>query len=147
MNMSKRILLIVVLAAALLSGCKGGVDSPPLVYLVSNGSLVDGFQGPYCWDKGIQGTLCADPMEPYFDETTRFPASGPLQIQLDEPLPSEVTLSLSKEIFGDEVIAETVPVTENLSWSPPVNAGEYILTVHATWKQGNVSYWFSIILE
>lgn len=144
--MSKRIRLLIVLIL-LLTGCGGGVDSPPLVYLVSNGELVDGFQSSYCWDNGVRGTLCVDTIEPYFDETTHLSTSSPIQFLLDTPLPDEVTLSLSRELFGDTVISETVPVTENLEWSPAVNAGEYILTVHANWSQGDVAYWFSISLE
>ena len=136
-----------VVTAFLMVSCGSSVDSSPLIYLVSNGELADGFQGPYCWDKGAGGALCVDPIQPYFDETIRFPASGPIQFLLDEPLPDEVTLSLSRELFGDNVISEKVSVTENMDWYPDVDAGEYILTVGAKWPQGDVVYWFSIVLE
>ena len=145
--MSKKILLVVVFTAMLLAGCGGRVDTPPLVYLVTDSGLVDGFQSSYCWDNGIRGTLCVDSIEPYFDETTSLPSSGPLHIQLDTPLPNEVTLSLSREVFGDTIVSETMPVTENMDWSPAVQAGEYILAVHTVWPQGEIVYWFSISLK
>jgi len=145
--MNKRILSIIVLFSVLLVSCGGSVDSPPLVYLVTDDGLADGFQSSYCWDNGARGTLCVDTIEPYFDETIRLSTNGLIQFLLDEPLPDEVTLSLDKELFGETVISETVPVTENIDWSPAVDAGEYILTVHTKWPQGNVAYWFSIVLE
>ena len=146
--MNKKILLIMLMTTMLLVGCgSGSADSPPLVYLVKDGDLIDGFQSSYCWDNGVRGTLCVDTVEPYFDETTRLSTGGLIRFLLDSPLPDEVTLSLSRELFGDTIISDTVPVTENIDWSPAVDSGEYILTVHARWPQGDVAYWFSIILE
>jgi hypothetical protein len=124
----------------------GGVDSPPLD-LVENGELVDGFQSSYCWDNSVRGTLCVDTVEPSFDETTHLSTVGLIRFLLDTPLPDEVTLLLSQELFGDTLISETVPVTENMDWSPAVDAGKYTLTVHAKRPQGDVAYWFIIILE
>jgi len=145
--MKLKILSIIILTSVLLVSCGGNVDSPPLVYLVTDDGLADGFQSSYCWDNGVRGTLCVDTIEPYFDETIRLSTNGLIRFLLDEPLPDEVTLSLSRELFGDTVISETVPVTENISWSPAVDSGEYILTVNAKWPQGDVAYWFSILLE
>lgn len=145
--MKNKMLYMMVLIALLLSGCGGGVDSPPLVYLVKDDALIDGFQSSYCWDNGVRGILCVDSVEPYFDETIYLPTGSPIQFLLDEPLPDDVSLSLSKELFGDTLITEIVPVSENLTWSPTVDAGEYILTVNVSWKQGDVAYWFSIVLE
>lgn len=145
--MKNKILYVMVLMALLLVSCGSSVDSPPLVYLVTGSGLVDGFQSSYCWDNGIRGTLCVDTIEPYFDETTRLSTGGLIRFLLDAPLPDEVTLSLSNELFGETIISETVPVTENMDWSPVVDAGEYILTVNARWPQGDVAYWFSILLE
>jgi len=145
--MKRKILFVVILLSALLVSCGGNVDSPPLVYIVTNDGLADGFQSSYCWDNGMRGTLCVDMIEPYFDETLQLPTGDPIRFLLDTPLPDEVTLSLSRELFGDTVISETVPVTENISWSPAVDSGEYILTVNAKWPQGDVAYWFSILLE
>ena len=90
--MFNKILLISVLAALVLSGCGGNLDSPPLVYLVTDSNLVDGFQSSYCWDR-IGGTLCVDTIEPYFDESTYLSANAPLRFQFDTPLPDEVTIS------------------------------------------------------
>jgi len=145
--MNKRTLLVMVVAAILLVGCGGGPDAPPLVYLVSNGNLVDGFQSSYCWDRGMLGTLCVDSIEPAFDSSTSLPANAPIQIQLDMPLPNTVTLSLSREVFGETILSASVPVTKQIRWSPAAGAGAFILTVHVSWKQGDVSYWFSIALE
>jgi len=146
--MNKKILLIMLMTTMLLVSCgSNSADSPPLVYLIKDGDLIDGFQSSYCWDNGVRGTLCVDTVEPYFDETTRLSTGGLIRFLLDSPLPDEVTLSLSRELFGDTIISDTVPVTENIDWSPAVDSGEYILTVHARWPQGDVAYWFSIILE
>jgi hypothetical protein len=130
-----------------LAGCGGGLASPPLVYLVANGELVDGFQSSYCWDGGVGGTLCKDTTAPYFESPTSLPAGSPIQIQFDTPLPDEVAISIDKEIFGETVLSETLPASELIAWSPGVPPGDYILGVHATWKQGGVSYWFSVALE
>ena len=145
--MPKKIILMTILTALLVSGCGGGVDSPPLIYLVSNGELVSGFQSSYCWDQGIGGTICVDTIEPYFESSTALDASAPIRFQLDSPLPDEVTLSISKEVFGETVFAGSMQGSEFLEWSPVVTPGEYIIDVHAKWKQGDVTYWFSVTLE
>lgn len=145
--MSKKIMILIVLTATLLAGCGGRIDSPPLVYLVSGGDLVDGFQSSYCWDGGIGGALCVDTIEPYFDETTQLPANTPIRFQFDMPLPDEVTISISEELFGETILSESMSPSEFIDWSPAVAPGEYILDVHASWKQGDVSYWFSIDLK
>ncbi|MGB7874538.1 MAG: hypothetical protein WBL25_09160 [Anaerolineales bacterium] len=140
-------LLLITLATIILAGCSGSVNNPPIIYLVSNGELVDGFQSSYCWDQGIGGTLCVDSVEPFFESSTPLDASAPIRLQLDSPLPDAVTLSLSKEVFGETIVSESMPVTEFIEWSPSVAPGEYILDVHGSWKQGDVTYWFSINLE
>ena len=143
----KKILLMTLFTALMLSGCKGNVDSPPLIYLDANGELVDGFQSSYCWDGGMGAALCVDKIEPYFEHSTSLDVNTPIKLQLDSPLPGEVTLSLSKEVFGESIFSERVPVSEQLEWSPSVPSGEYILAVHASWEQGDVTYWFSVFLE
>ena len=145
--MLKRIFALIVLTAVLLTGCGGNVDSPPLIYLVANGELVDGFQSSYCWDQGIGAAICVDTVEPYFESSTPLDAGAPIQFQLDSPLPDMVTLSISTEVFGDTIFSETMPVSEIIKWSPAVAPGEYIINVHANWKQGDVTYWFSVSLE
>jgi hypothetical protein len=145
--MSKRILLAITLTGLLLAGCGGDLASPPLIYLVSNGELVDGFQSSYCWDQGIGGGICKDTVEPYFESSTPLDENAPIQFQLDAPLPKEVTISISKEVFGETILSENVPASEFIEWSPAVAPGEYIIVVHAKWKQGVVSYWFSVSLE
>jgi len=145
--MSKKQIVFIVLAVTLLTGCGGSLESPPLVYLVADGALVDGFQSSYCWDGGISGTLCVDTIEPYFDNSTPLDATAPIRLQLDTPLPDEVILSISKEVFGENILSESMSPSDFIEWSPAVAPGEYILDVHASWKQGDVSYWFSISLE
>ncbi len=145
--MSNKRLLMVVLITILLTACGSKIESPPLVYLVSGSDLVDGFQSSYCWDQGGGPAICVDKIEPYFDETTSLNLNNPIQFQLDEPLPDEVLLSISEELFGDVVFSESVSPSGDLSWSPNVGSGEYIIEVQTTWKQGEVSYWFSVVLE
>ncbi len=86
-------------------------------------------------------------MEPRFDQSVPLPANTPIQLQFDKPVPNAVTLSLSREVFGETIFSESVPVSEHIEWSPNVDAGDYILAVHPTWKQGDVSYWFSITIQ
>ena len=144
--MFNKILLISVLAALVLSGCGGNLDSPPLVYLVTDSNLVDGFQSSYCWDR-IGGTLCVDTIEPYFDESTYLSANAPLRFQFDTPLPDEVTISISDELFGETLLSESKSPSELIDWSTAIGPGEYIVDVHVSWKQGDVTYWFSVSLE
>ena len=88
-----------------------------------------------------------DTMEPYFEESIRLSAGEPIRFQFDTPLPDEVTISISDELFGETIISENVPPAEMIDWSPAVPSGEYIISVHTSWKQGNVTYWFSVYLE
>ena len=145
--MSKRIFALIVLMAVSLTGCGEDIDSPPLIYLVANGELVDGFQSSYCWDSGKDGTLCMDTAAPYFESSTPLDASAPIRFQLDTPLPEKVILSISKEVLGKSIFSETIPASEFIDWSPAVAPGEYIIYVHAKWKPGEVTYWFSVLLE
>ena len=48
---------------------------------------------------------------------------------------------------GETIFSETMSTSEVIDWSPAVSPGEYIVVVHATWKQGVVSYWFSVPLN
>ena len=88
-----------------------------------------------------------DSIEPFFEVTTSLSQGAPIRFQLDAPLPDEVTVSISEELFGDTIVSESMTPAEFLDWSPPVGPGTYIIDVHASWKQGDVSYWFSVLLE
>ena len=145
--MLKRIFALIVLTTFLLTSCGENIGSPPLIYLVSNGELVDGFQSSYCWDSGMDGTLCMDTVEPYFESSTQLNANSSIQFQLDTPLPNEVTLFIRREVSGETILSERMPVSETITWSPTVAPGTYILAMHAKWKQGEVTYWFSVLLE
>ena len=145
--MPKRIFALIVLAACLLTGCGSDIDSPPLIYLVANGELVDGFQSSYCWDSGTDGTLCMDTVAPHFESSIPLDAGAPIRFQLDTPLPNEVTFLIRKEVSGETILSKRMPVSETITWSPTVVPGTYVLAMHARWKQGEVTYWFSVLLE
>jgi hypothetical protein len=145
--MPKRTFALIVLTAFLLTSCGSDIDSPPLIYLVANGELVDGFQSSYCWNQGIGESICKDTVEPYFESSTRLNANSPIQFQLDTPLPNEVTIAISKEVLGESIFSEMMPASESIDWSPAVAPGKYIIYVHGKWKQGEVTYWFSVLLE
>ena len=138
--MYKRILIPLLVSGLLLTSCGGNLDSPPLVYLVRNGNLIDGFQSSYCWDQGIGGTLCVDTMEPYFEETIRLSVVEPIRFQFDTPLPDEVTISISEELFGDSILTESLPPSDFIDWSPNVPPDDYIVDVYTSWNQGGVTY-------
>ena len=125
--MSKKLIPLVILIAILSARCGGDLSEPPLIYLVSNDGLVDGFQSSYCWDQGIGEGICKDTVAPYFESSTPLDASAPIRFQLDTPLPEIVTLSISKEVLGDSIFLETRPASEFIDWSPAVAPGEYII--------------------
>jgi len=145
--MSKRVLVLIVLMTVLLVSCGNDLANPPLVYLVADGQLVDGFQSSYCWDQGIGGEICVDTVAPYFDEVTRLPVNAPIRFQFDTPLPNIVTISINEELFGETILSEKVSPSDFIDWSPTVAPGEYILKVDAGWRQGVVTYWFKVVLE
>jgi len=145
--MSKRLIPFIILVTLVLSSCGGDLSEPPLIFLVSDDGLVDGFQSSYCWDDGIAGFLCKDTPAPYFESSTPLDASAPIWFQLDTPLPKEVTLSISKKMLGESIFSETMPASEMIDWSLAIAPGEYIIYVHGRWKPGEVTYWFSVALE
>ena len=147
MKVSIKLIMMMILAALILTACGGNLDSPPLVYLVAGSGLVDGFQGSYCWDQGTGAAICVDKIEPYFDSSPNLSLSEPIRFQFDTPLPDEVTISISEELFGETIVSETLTPKEIVEWSPMVGAGTYIIDVQTTWKQGGVSYFFSVVLE
>ena len=147
MGKSNKLLLLMALITIFLTACGSKLNSPPLVYLMDESGLVDGFQSSYCWDQGSGAALCVDTIEPYFDETTSLSASAPIRFQLDAPLPDEVTISISEELFGETIFSESVTPSDNLDWAPKVGPGAYIIDVQTSWKQGDVSYWFRVVLD
>jgi len=118
------------------------------MYLIAgDGTLMDGFQGPYCWDSGDGAALCVDPIPPQFDETTTIAAGEAIRLQLDTPLPTTVSLDLRIDTFGDSAAEATIDVNPTIEWTPAAAPGQYVLVVSGTWPQGDVSYWFSVVLE
>ena len=108
---------------------------------------MDGFQSSYCWDTSKDGTLCKDTVAPHFESSIPLDAGAPIRFQLDTPLPNEVTFLVRKEVSGETILSERMPVSETITWSPTVVPGTYVLAMHARWKQGEVTYWFSVLLE
>ena len=147
MKISIKLPLVMILITIALAACSGSLDSPPLVYLETDSGLVDGFQGSYCWDQGRGAAICVDKVLPYFDETTRLDQNEPIRFRLDPPLPDQVTISISEELFGETIVSESVTPAEMIEWSPLVGAGTYIIDVQTNWEQGGVTYFFSVILE
>lgn len=147
MKLSIKLISMMILIALLLTACSGNLDSPPLVYLVTGSGLVDGYQGSYCWDQGSGAAICVDKIEPFFDSSPILSQSEPIRFQFDTPLPDKVTISISEELFGETIVSENLTPKENLEWSPMVSSGTYVIDVQATWKQGGVSYFFSVVLE
>lgn len=144
--MKIKILLFLALIVFLTAGCTAAPSSPPTVYLEVNGDKVPGYQGAYCWDGGLSGTLCVDPLPPSFEEQTPVEVERLLRFQLDRPLPQSLNVSLSPELFGDTVDAETLEVNAAAEWRPDAPAGVYVLNVDARWEQGDVTYWFYILI-
>lgn len=147
MKILNKLPLVMILIAIGLTACGGNLDSPPLVYLETDSGLVDGFQSSYCWDQGRGAAICVDKIQPFFDEAARLSQSEPILFQFDTPLPDQVTITISEELFGETVVSESVTPAEFVEWSPMVGPGAYIIEVQTIWKQGGVSYYFSVVLE
>lgn len=139
--------LPVLLGVLLLVACTGP-RAPSDIRLLDRGTPVEGLQGAYCWDSWLSD-VCVDPMEPQFVPGTEhpLPADEPIQLQLDRPLPDTLTLSLSAELFGDEIVSDSLAPAEVVRWAPDVPPGTYVLNVDAGWRQGDVTYWFYIALN
>lgn len=145
--MKPKFIFVLLIAITTLLACgTSSPSSPPSIELNVDGVLMSGLQGAYCWDQGIGGTVCVDPIEPMFDHAIPLPANSPIKLELAAPLPDTLVLSLSNEVFGDIVFSDIVNVDDVVEWSPPVAPGEYILTASGGWEQGDVTYWFSISL-
>ena len=64
------------------------------------------------------------------------------------PYRKKCILSISKEVLGEShLFRKRMLTSEFINLSPAVIPGKYIVYVHAKWKQGEVTYWFSISLE
>lgn len=132
--------LLVVLAAA----CSSAPSNPPLIYINVNGESVSGYQGAYCWDGGLSGTLCVDPFPPAFEGQVPLEPGTTIRLELDRPLPDSLTVSLTPELFGDSAAEAELDAGAEVEWTPVVPPGNYVLNVNASWKQGDVTYWFYV---
>ena len=138
-------LIIIALAGLVLAACANRVSAPPQIRLETGGSVVEGFPGGYCWESGAGPALCVDPILPEFEGEPALQAGESIRLQLDKPLPDDMTLTLRRDgFFGDNVVSESVPVEESVEWRPAVEPGEYILIVSGSWKQGDASYMFKV---
>jgi hypothetical protein len=147
-------MVIAVLAGLVLTACGGSapatdtVSSPPQIRLAAGGSFVEGYQGGYCWASGSDPAICVDPLRPVFEQEAALQVGSSIRLQLDQPLPDKLTLTLrSGGLSGNDVVSESVPVEGTVEWSPAVDLGEYILVVAGTWPQGDASYMFKVALE
>ena len=141
--MLKRLMLVTALVALLLVACGGGGGStPPAIQLVVNEQPVSGFTGSYCWNR-----LCADAVPPEFDDLPLQSVSGPIILKADRPAPDRIFLSLSTEVFGDQLGTLEVTDTDNVEWNTNLEPGIYILSISAQWDKGDASYYYKIEIE
>ena len=142
--MSKRLVLITLIAALLLTACGGGMgDSPPAMRLIVNGEAVEGLQGSYCWNR-----LCADMVPPVFDSSHTLVAGEAIQFELDRPLPDTLAVNLGPEVFGESVASDSLDGAANVEWNPTVAPGTYILSIAGKWSDGSdASYFFSVTIQ
>jgi hypothetical protein len=147
-------MVIAVLAGLVLTACGGSapatdsVSAPPQIRLETGGSYVEGYQGGYCWASGSDPAICVDPLRPVFEQEPALQVGSSIRLQLDQPLPDSLTLTLrSGGMSGNDVVSESVPVEGTVEWRPTVNPGEYTLVVAGKWPQGDVSYMFKVALE
>jgi hypothetical protein len=147
-------MVIAVLAGLVLTACggstptPGAVSAPPQIRLEAGGSFVEGYLGGYCWASGTEPAICVDPLRPVFEQEPALQVGSSIRLQLDQPLPDKLTLTLrSGGLSGNDVVSESVPVKGTMEWRPTVDPGEYILVVAGTWPQGDASYRFKVALE
>jgi hypothetical protein len=148
------LMVIAALAGLALAACGGGapapdsVSSPPQIRLEAGSSFVEGYQGGYCWASGTEPAVCVDPLRPVFEQEAALQVGQSIHLQLDQPLPDSLTLTLrSGGLSGNDVVSESVPVESSVEWRPAVDPGEYILIVAGKWPQGDASYMFKVALK
>ncbi|HEY7062541.1 MAG TPA: hypothetical protein VII06_13760 [Chloroflexota bacterium] len=123
---------------------------PPAIRLRFGTALYDGVRGSYCWSaSAAPGTppvpgLCADVPPPAFETVLAWPAGEPLELLIDGPQPSALTL----QVFGrptDPMVLQTeLPPGTDVTWTPTVDPGGYVLAVMARWPAGDVVYYFPV---
>lgn len=140
------------------------LEQPPPFYLLRDGERIGPYQGIYCWleeegdtfdpeEVGGIAEVCEDETIPEFSASdfVVLPAGEPLAIEMEEPLPDRVTLSLSApdNVFLEQSRTEIAIEDSILTWEPPnVEPGDYIFIALGFWRDpGGGAYYFPITLE
>lgn len=140
------------------------LEQPPTFYLLRDGERVGPYQGIYCWleeegdtfdpeEVGGIAEVCEDETVPDFSASdfVPLPAGEPLAIEMEEPLPDRLTLSLSSpdDIFLEQSSTEISIEDSLVTWEPEgVEPGDYIFIALGHWRDpGGAAYYFPITLE
>lgn len=119
------------------AGAAGLPSSPPAVRLLVGDQIHEPERGSYCWPADlVQGIgLCADspPFFPAVDSFIPLP-DGLVRLRWDQPIPGSVFLNLSTpDQVGTGVSTTFDTGGPDLTWTPTIDPGDYILSVFAAW--------------
>ena len=137
-------------------------SSPPAVRLMVGDQILEPERGSLCWPTDlVQGIgLCADtaPSFPSFDSFIPLP-DGLVRLRWDQPIPDSVNLTLlTPDRVGTGVSTSVDPTGPELTWTPTIDPGDYILSVFAAWEDlgaaeatgstltGDASYFFPVTI-
>lgn len=163
-------LLLILLVTLLLVACNSDEDEaeeleqPPTFYLLQGNERISSVEGVFCWleeqgdtfdpeEVGGIAEVCDDETIPDFSgaDFVTIPAGQAITVEMEEPLPNRVTLSLSSpdDVFLEQ--SRTIISVDDMivTWEPDDAApGDYILVALGFWRDaGGAAYYFPVTLE
>lgn len=127
---------------------------PPALSLLVGDQTVEATRGSFCWPVEPGVGICADTFFPTFDTFIPVPDDQVL-LTIDAPTPDTVALSLLTPDGLAPLDGDTTRIDNpdrSITWTPSIAAGDYILSVFATWASvggqgGDASYLIPITLS
>ena len=162
-------IFLLLFVSLLFAACDSGpeaedLEEPPTVYLLQNGERIGAYEGIFCWleeegdsfnpeDVGGIAEVCEDETVPAFDDAdfVSLSAGEPIAVEVEEPLPDRMTLSLSRpdDVFLEQSRTDVAVSDAIVSWeAEDVEPGDYILIALGFWRDaGGAAYYFPVTVE
>jgi hypothetical protein len=122
---------------------------PGVTLAVAGAQQVEGYPVDFCLPNG-----CTETERPTYasSEFIPFPSGNRVDVNINGPIPTEVTISLLPYANGlagfDPVDSITLtPQSTALSWQPNVSPGLYVLDVYGQWGDYYAGYWFPVSVQ